>query len=134
MIRATFDTNIFVSAFNFGGFCGQLIDRFEAEEFVLCLSEPMTDEVRRVLIEYFDWTPSDVAEVLDPLVSASEIITPKEQIKACDDPDDDKVLECAAEAKVDFIVSGDDDLLRMKQFRGIPILAPRVFLESKLSR
>jgi predicted nucleic acid-binding protein len=38
------------------------------------------------------------------------------------------------EAKVDFVVSGDDDLLRIKQFRGITILAPRVFLETKLNR
>lgn len=132
MIRAALNTNIFVSAFNFGGLCGQIIDRFEAEEFVLCLSESIADEIRRVLIEYFEWTPSDVAEVFDPLVSAAEIVTPKERIRACDDPDDDKVLECAIEAKADVIVTGDDDLLRMKRFRGIDILAPRAFLESKL--
>ena len=132
MIRAALDTNIIVSAFNFGGICGQIIDRFEAEEFVVCISEAMADEVRRVLIEYFDWSPLDVAEVLNPLVSAAEMIIPKERIQACDDPDDDMVLECAVEAKADFIVSGDDDLLRMKKFRGILILTPRVFLESKL--
>jgi len=134
MIRATLDTNIFVSAFNFGGLCSQIIDRYEAEEFILCLSQSMIDEVRRVLVEYFDWTSSDIAEIFDPLVSAAEVVTPKERIKACDDPDDDQILECAVEAEAHVIVTGDDDLLRMKRFRGIEILDPRTFLESKIGR
>ena len=50
MIRATLDTNIFVSAFNFGGLAGQIIDRFESEEFVICIPDRhrcQTSEIRR---------------------------------------------------------------------------------------
>jgi predicted nucleic acid-binding protein len=40
----------------------------------------------------------------------------------CRDPDDDAVLALAAD--VDFIVSGDNDLLVLQTFEGIPVLSP----------
>jgi uncharacterized protein len=42
----------------------------------------------------------------------------------CRDPDDDEVLALAIAAKVELIVSGDKDLLSLRSFQGIPILAP----------
>jgi uncharacterized protein len=39
------------------------------------------------------------------------------------DADDDVVLACALAARADFIVTGDDDLLVLKSFNGIPILS-----------
>ena len=45
------------------------------------------------------------------------------------DPDDDAVLACALAAGADLVVSGDDDLLVLKQYQGIPILAARQALE-----
>lgn len=46
-----------------------------------------------------------------------------------DDPKDDKFLECAIEAKADFIVSGDHHLKDLKQFRYIKIVSPTEFLD-----
>ncbi|CAH1090963.1 putative toxin-antitoxin system toxin component, PIN family [Candidatus Nitrotoga sp. 1052] len=40
------------------------------------------------------------------------------------DPDDDAVLACALAAQADFIVSGDADLLVLKQFQEIRIVTP----------
>ena len=37
------------------------------------------------------------------------------------DVDDDAVLACALAARADLIVSGDEDLLVLKEFQGIPI-------------
>ena len=42
----------------------------------------------------------------------------------CRDPDDDEVLALAIAAHVDLIVSGDNDLLSLASFEGIPIIAP----------
>ncbi|MCY4377747.1 MAG: putative toxin-antitoxin system toxin component, PIN family [Spirochaetaceae bacterium] len=47
----------------------------------------------------------------------------------CRDPDDDKVLEVALMGAADCIVTGDQDLLELASFRGLPILAPANFLE-----
>ena len=42
------------------------------------------------------------------------------------DADDDAVLACALAARADLIVSGDDDLLTLKQFQRIEIVSARV--------
>jgi len=45
------------------------------------------------------------------------------------DPDDLPVLACALSGGADAIVTGDDDLLSLKSFEGIPILKVREALE-----
>jgi hypothetical protein len=47
-----------------------------------------------------------------------------------DDPDDNRVLECAEEGKADVIVSGDHHLLRLESFGNTPILRVREFLNA----
>ena len=54
-----------------------------------------------------------LAEVIDP---------PPLPQPVCRDPDDDAVLALALAAQVDLIVSGDDDLLVLGRFEGIPIV------------
>lgn len=51
------------------------------------------------------------------LVSASSLAS-----QVSRDVDDDQVLACALAARADIIVSGDDDLLSLKVFQGIPIV------------
>jgi uncharacterized protein len=51
-------------------------------------------------------------------------------LKACRDPDDDKLLEIAIIGKADCIVTGDQDLLVLDPFRGVRILTPAAFLEA----
>ncbi len=46
-----------------------------------------------------------------------------------EDPDDDRILECAIAAGSDYIVSEDKDLLRMREFRGTPIQTIREFID-----
>jgi uncharacterized protein len=45
------------------------------------------------------------------------------------DPDDIHVLACATSICADAIVTGDNDLLSMETFEGIPILSVRQALE-----
>lgn len=66
---------------------------------------------------------------LEPLLTEirqmAEIITPPPlQQPVCRDPDDDEVLALAFAARADLIVSGDDDLLVLTNFEGIPIVTP----------
>jgi predicted nucleic acid-binding protein len=56
-----------------------------------------------------------LAEVVDPPPLARPV---------CRDPDDDAVLALALAAKVDCIVSGDDDLLALQAFERIAIITP----------
>ena len=45
------------------------------------------------------------------------------------DPEDNMVLECAIEARAQYIVSGDKDLLVLKEFRGVQIVRASEFLK-----
>lgn len=57
------------------------------------------------------------------------IVSPKIKFNIVkEDPDDNKVLECASEGRVNFIITQDNHLLRLREFQGIKILKPEEFL------
>jgi hypothetical protein len=45
------------------------------------------------------------------------------------DPEDDKILACARAARAGWLVSGDQHLLALRQYRGIRIVTPQMFLK-----
>ncbi|MBR6012692.1 MAG: putative toxin-antitoxin system toxin component, PIN family [Selenomonadaceae bacterium] len=55
-------------------------------------------------------------------------------LKICRDPDDDKFINCAIDAKAIYIVSGDNDLLTIKNFAGIEIVTAREFYDKYLNQ
>ena len=67
-------------------------------------------------------------EYLLQLLVASEWVSITSSRLGCRDPDDDKLLETALMGEADCIVIGDNDLLDMSPFQGIPILTPTAFL------
>ena len=72
----------------------------------------------------------DISNIVDLLAQHSERIAASPLSEPVSiDPDDDKFLACAVAGEVDCIVSGDSDLLNVQEFRGIPILTPRAFLD-----
>jgi putative PIN family toxin of toxin-antitoxin system len=50
-----------------------------------------------------------------------------------DDPKDDAILACALEGHAQYVVTGDEHLLRLARYRGIQILTPRDFIVNVLS-
>jgi predicted nucleic acid-binding protein len=50
-----------------------------------------------------------------------------------DDKSDNRVLEAAVDGGADYIVSGDDDLLGLESFQGVPIVAPGEFATEVLN-
>ncbi len=58
-----------------------------------------------------------------------ELVTPSRRTTTCRDPLDDKFLEVAVSGKAGVIISGDEDLIALGTFEGIPIVRPAVFLE-----
>ena len=68
--------------------------------------------------------------VLSFILLHGEPVTPQRRIMACRDPKDDIVLEVAVTGRADFIVTGDNDLLVLHPFEGIPIIGPAEFLKA----
>ncbi len=78
----------------------------------------------------FGFTEEEKEQFLEILLSNSLLIEPNEQIDLIkEDPDDNKFLECSVEAEADIIISGDQHLLDLEQFRGIEIFSPKEFIE-----
>ena len=46
-----------------------------------------------------------------------------------DDPDDNKILECAETADVEYIISGDKHLKELKNYKKIKIVSPKEFFD-----
>jgi len=78
-----------------------------------------------------DQTGRKRERVLAELAELAEIIDPAPlALPVCRDPDDDKILALARAARVDVIVSGDQDLLSLGSFEAIRIVTPSALLLS----
>jgi predicted nucleic acid-binding protein len=66
--------------------------------------------------------------LLQLILLLGEEVRSQRTIRLCRDHKDDKFLEVAAEGQAAIIVSGDEDLLALNPFEGIPIVPPRDFL------
>jgi len=130
MLRAVLDTNIYISGLLFPkGNPRSILTRAESGEFLIFTSAAIQAETERILLEKFRLSQEEVAFACGKLWRFSLVVEAAVKVEACDDPDDDKVLECALAAKADYIVSGDNDLLRLVAFQGIPIVRVRAFLD-----
>ncbi len=66
---------------------------------------------------------------IDNIISTAEVIEPSIRVTVCRDQRDNKFLELALSEKTQCIVSGDQDLLVLHPFEGIPIISAANFLE-----
>ncbi|GHV47681.1 hypothetical protein AGMMS49546_37550 [Spirochaetia bacterium] len=62
---------------------------------------------------------------------ANELISDIKIQNGSRDVDDNIILECGITGNVDYIITGDDDLLVLKEFNGIKIVTPKEYLEIK---
>lgn len=130
-MRATIDTNVFVSSF-FGGIPLKVIEYWFSGRLTLCVSKP-------VLKEYFDVLSRFEFEdesLLYRLKSAFEknfnlvfVNNPKEQLWVKEDPADNKFIACAIALKAEYIVSGDVHLRKLKKIGKIKIVSPAEMLD-----
>jgi len=141
-MKITLDTNILVSAFiSREGQSAALLDIvLTLPEIRLVLSEPILAEFKDVLSrsevrERFRYSTRDIEQFVDALRSASKMVVPTSDFKVVDeDPKDDIVIDTACDGKVDYIVSGDSHLQRLRLFRGIRIVKPRGMLDIIVGR
>lgn len=129
-LTVTADTNVYVSALHFGGKPRQLREAARVGLFDLAISDPILAEVERVLDTKFGWEGGRLTAARRALSGIARRVVPERGIAAVpDDPDDDRLLECAVAAGAQVLVSGDKHLLRLSAFEGIQILPVAEFLD-----
>ena len=132
MIKGVADTNVYISALNFGGIADEVLALAKAKVIFLFISPPILKEIREVLIRKFNWSPQRIQEALAAIEAFTELVHPKEKLDVIqDDEPDNRILECALEAQAHFVVSGDKHLQKLRTFRGVTIFSPRELLEAK---
>jgi len=110
----------------------RLYEAWRADQFVLLVSEPILAEVDAVTARPEIWrklrvTPREARAVPLRLRRRAVLVRPDVTIRMSRDPTDDKFLECAVSGAADYVVSADDDLLSLREVRGIPILDAPTF-------
>jgi uncharacterized protein len=129
-VKATADSNIYISALQFRGQPERFLDLARTGAIDLAISAPIIAEIERVLRNKFKW-PDDQVRAIEPRLSAfTRRVIPTETLDVVkDDPDDNRILECAKAAGSDYVVTGDDDLLRLGHYAGIQIVKVSDFLD-----
>lgn len=74
-------------------------------------------------------TPAQVSRLIDLLERKGVHAEPEHIPPVSRDPKDDVFLACAAACTADFLVTGDDDLLSINEYRGTKIIKPSQFLD-----
>jgi putative PIN family toxin of toxin-antitoxin system len=130
-VKAVFDTNIFVSALAVpGGRAAAALDRVVSGDVQLVISRPIIHEVLDVLARKFDRDPEELSRVAVFLADLAELVSPRMTIEELADEPDNRILECAVTGRADVIVTGDQTMLKLGEYRGISIVSLRTFLES----
>jgi len=125
----TVDTNIYVSALNFRGRPLQLLEKAVAGDVQIASSEPLLDELRRVLRDKFEWSEDRLSAAESLIRGFAQVVTPAQTLDVVkDDEPDNRVLECAQASGSEFVVTGDRDLLRLGEYAGIKIVRLSEFL------
>jgi len=129
------DTNVFISALlSPGSPPARIIKHWEDREFEVAVSPPLLEELERALgydrvSKYLQRSRVEIEDFLHQLREAALVVHPDLHLQVVtEDPDDNRVLECALSSDAEFIISGDNHLLSLGEFRGIQILPPAGFL------
>jgi len=128
-MRVVIDTNLLLSGFLWQGLPHVLLGAVRQGRLRLVMSAQLLAEFTGVLgRSKFDSalvrTDTSRERLLQELQRLVEMVEPEPLAQpVCRDPDDDAVLALAVSARVDWVVSGDDDLLVLHSYASIPILS-----------
>ncbi|MCX6802964.1 MAG: putative toxin-antitoxin system toxin component, PIN family [Candidatus Diapherotrites archaeon] len=128
-VKVVLDTNILISAFFWNGNPHKILALCFSGRINVFSSQELIDELKNSIFRDFNVSEESLLAKINELLENIVLVCPVRRVFTCEDPDDNKVLETALEAGVQFIVSGDKHLLKMKEFEGIRIMGAKEFLD-----
>ena len=124
------DTNNLISALGWEGNSRDLLRKAIDKEYEFIISIKQLEELKNVLdYQKFRFSEDQKRKFLEIIFKIAAVIKTKLKLDACVDKKDNMLLECAVEGKADYLISGDDHLLRLKKFRNVRIVSVKEFLE-----
>jgi putative PIN family toxin of toxin-antitoxin system len=127
-VRLVVDTNVLIAGLIAEGLCRDIVKR-RLPAYELFTSRALLDELAERLEAKFGLSPKELP-LLKIYEDEATVLKPAALPKrVCRDADDDEVLATALAAHAEMILTGDKDLLVLREFQGIRILSPRQFVE-----
>ena len=135
-MKIVLDTNVWLSGIFWDGEASKILEKAEKKDIQIIISEDILSEIIKVLNreskfqKYILNLRLSIENLLRTILSISTLIETKTKldiIKA--DPKDNIILEVALEGKAEHIISYDNHLLNMIEFRNIKIINPGEFLK-----
>ena len=128
-MRVVFDTNIFISAFAIpGSLAEKVIVKIIEGGDILVLSKEIIHEVLSVLSLKFSRDKEGLSHVAVILSELGELVKPIHKISIFKDDPDNRILECAIDGKADALVTGDKEMLRLREYSNIKIISLKEYL------
>lgn len=129
-IRVVFDTNVLILAWLWEGNESRLVELAQEGAIEGYTSPQILRELTEAL-RYPKFTLSDgeIETACGYYALTLKAVDPKREVDAVGDAQDNRVIECAVEAKADYVVSGDRHLLALGEFEGIRIVRARELLQ-----
>lgn len=123
------DSGIWISAFQFGGTPQAALDSVSSDHTVAICNQ-IVAEVCGTLVRKFSWKDEEVLSILKAYTSDGTHVEVTGTVHGvCRDPKDDMIFECAVKSHAEIILSGDNDLLSVKTYRGVQVLTARQYLD-----
>ena len=131
-MKLVVDANVFISAFYWGGIPQKIINRIIEGIDDLYISKEILNEIADVMSRpKFKSKPEAIDAYIKTIEKTGKKIFINGEIKnVCRDKDDDDKIECGIKGDVDFIITGDEDLLILNEYRNIKIRTPKEYLDS----
>ena len=130
-MKIVLDTNVFISGIFFHGPPAKILEAWKSSEIQIILSKEILEEYQRVADALAEKYPEiDISAIIELIDIHGEIIdTERIEVFECEDPDDNKFLECAIASRAKLIVSGDKHLLKLNGYQEIVVYKPRDFVD-----
>jgi putative PIN family toxin of toxin-antitoxin system len=130
-MKVVLDSNIFVSSFFWKGNPRKIFDRVTNGLDELYITDEILQEIMAVMSrKKFNAEINEIEDYIKIIESYSIKLFPQNKVKEVSrDKDDNKILECGFEGNVDFIITGDNDLLVLKNYKKMRIVKPKEYLD-----
>jgi uncharacterized protein len=129
--KVVIDTNVFVSGLTFKGKPREVLDLVWRGDIEAYISTFIIKELEETLKKDFGWDKDQIKHTTEKIKAKAILVHPKDKVSVIKEKDDDnRILECAIEGKVQYLISGDrKHLLPLKEYQRIKILSPAEFLK-----
>lgn len=134
MIDVVLDTNLIISGMLWGGTPKTILQMAQQHYIQTISSEPLIEELKDVITrdkfqEFLNQLQKTPDDVVNSYLNYTRVIEPIELPQTVvRDMKDDKVIACAVGGQADYIITGDNDLLTLKDYQGIRIVTASEFL------